>query len=868
MELDLKESINDLTVKLPSTSGKAKVDLLNTIVDLYQIWDDDNQMQVDQACPFATQAFNEAKKINYKRGLGYAILKLAYCELLRAGIHKAKNKFVETSSITTIEGQVSQSLKISKEIKDQVMTGSTYVLMGRLEGLKGNKEKHISYLKTGIEIIEKYAPLQSKKAYREQIYTGSCDSCDGYEFRLAELYSTLNFFQPNKSDDFEYTRKALSYYERSGAKTVMAIIYERIGQSTVFTNLRASIQNFKLAASLAEQDKNEELEMRLNLKLCAMYWNSGDFENGLVYSKKSARLAEKLLKQKHTPGNKNQDLGLANYWMGRFYLIGGDYETAMWFIKKAYSFFPSPLLVAELGEIHRTMGNYDSAMYYLSSFADKKDALPITKKYLSNLYISLGEYDKALPFNEESIEIEKKNNNLSNLGSSYTNAALISIGKKDLQKALDYSRTSVELLTKTNKNIRLIESLLVFSDIFNRLGRYDSAFIYLKKYTALKDSLINRQSIIKLNDFKNELEEEKRSGQIRILQKDNQIKAQQLQEQLLLQQKGTAQLALLYKDTKIKDQQLLIKDQEIYIKEQQLKEQLLLKERNVSQLKLLDNENKLQTQKLRQQTTLRNALLGGLFAFFAIAIFSFRYIVLKQNNERLKHEKKQAELQQQTAELEMQALRAQMNPHFIFNCLSSINKFILKNESREASDYLTRFSRLIRTVLTNSQLSKIPLSDEIEMLRLYLEMERLRFSNSFDYSIIFENAIEPESVYIPPLILQPICENAIWHGLMHKESHGTLTVRLTSSNKWIECIITDNGVGRKKAAELRSKKSNHEKSFGVKITTERLALFNQHQPGSYEVTDLYDEAGNATGTSVRLLINIHSPNTVREIQVG
>src|SRR5258705_1706085 len=147
--------------------------------------------------------------------------------------------------------------------------------------------------------------------------------------------------------------------------------------------------------------------------------------------------------------------------------------------------------------------------------------------------------------------------------------------------------------------------------------------------------------------------------------------------------------------------------------------------------------------------------------------------------QQLESEKKQVELQRQAVELEMQALRAQMNPHFIFNCLSAINRIILKNESKTASDYLTRFSRLIRMVLINSQKAMIPLEDELQMLRLYLDMERLRFKNSFDYTISFTNAIDAGAVLIPSLLLQPFCENAVWHGLMQKEEQGHLTIELS-----------------------------------------------------------------------------------------
>ena len=134
-------------------------------------------------------------------------------------------------------------------------------------------------------------------------------------------------------------------------------------------------------------------------------------------------------------------------------------------------------------------------------------------------------------------------------------------------------------------------------------------------------------------------------------------------------------------------------------------------------------------------------------------------------------------------------------------------------------------------------------------------MERLRFSNSFDYNIVYSNAIEPESVYIPPMILQPICENAIWHGLMHKEGQGKLNIQVSMVGRELNCTIADNGIGRAKAMVLKSKSGDKQKSFGLKITTERLALFNNEKTSaSYYVEDLKDENGEDAGTRVTLKI--------------
>jgi len=224
--------------------------------------------------------------------------------------------------------------------------------------------------------------------------------------------------------------------------------------------------------------------------------------------------------------------------------------------------------------------------------------------------------------------------------------------------------------------------------------------------------------------------------------------------------------------------------------------------------------------------------------------------------QKLESEKTKSELQHQASELEMQALRAQMNPHFIFNCLSSINRFILKNKTEEASDYLTKFSRLIRMVLNNSKQSFISLEDELETLRLYLEMERLRFKNSFDYSFTYKNSVDIDNIFIPPLLLQPFAENAIWHGLMHKQEKGFLNFDFCAEEKFLTCTITDNGVGREQAELLKSKSAEKQKSMGLKITTERLSLLNNNsnEQTFFTIEDMTDGNGNATGTRVHLKI--------------
>jgi len=221
---------------------------------------------------------------------------------------------------------------------------------------------------------------------------------------------------------------------------------------------------------------------------------------------------------------------------------------------------------------------------------------------------------------------------------------------------------------------------------------------------------------------------------------------------------------------------------------------------------------------------------------------------------RLESEKTKSELQHQASELEMQALRAQMNPHFIFNSLNSINRFILQNNKAEASEYLTKFSKLVRMILQNSQASLISLESELESLSLYLEMEALRFNNYFTYKISVQKDIDAEVLKVPPLIIQPYVENAIWHGLMHKEETGELNIDISSHEDHLYFRITDNGIGRKKAAALASKSATKHKSMGLRITAQRIAMMQSMNAREVPVSivDLTYPDGSGAGTEVTI----------------
>ena len=335
---------------------------------------------------------------------------------------------------------------------------------------------------------------------------------------------------------------------------------------------------------------------------------------------------------------------------------------------------------------------------------------------------------------------------------------------------------------------RMIEGYQLISNIYSQTGHFDSAFYYLNKYTALKDSVLTHKFLSRLNYFASVTEDDRKQASLVLLDKDNKIKEAQL----------------------------------------------------------------------RQQSLVNKILIGSIFIFALLGFIILRNVSLKRKNEILGNKKKQAELQQQAAEFKMQTLRTQMNPHFIFNSLNSINRFILENNKPNSSRYLTKFSRLIRMILQNSQSSSISLKSELESLELYLEMETMRFDNHFSYKISVPPDLNISRLKVPPLIIQPYVENAVWHGLMHKEEKGDLDIEITQEGDYLHFKITDNGIGREQAARIASKSATKHKSMGLLITADRIAMIQNSNGNESAVVihDLVHADGSAAGTEVHIKIPV------------
>ena len=253
-----------------------------------------------------------------------------------------------------------------------------------------------------------------------------------------------------------------------------------------------------------------------------------------------------------------------------------------------------------------------------------------------------------------------------------------------------------------------------------------------------------------------------------------------------------------------------------------------------------------------KELSIKNWLLAGsgilLLLLVIIAFFIYKNIQTEKKREV-------SSFKQYIAETKMQALRAQMNPHFLFNSLNSIENFIMKNEKRAASDYLNKFSTLIRMILDSSRVEKVPFAQDFEAIGLYVELEQLRFNHKFKFTTFLSDGLLNNDYMVPPLLIQPFVENAIIHGLSHSEKeYLELKISVKAEVDSLIYEIEDNGIGRIQSKKYKINGGRSHESLGLKVTMERIAILNTQNKdeASLDITDLYNPAGEPTGTLVRL----------------
>lgn len=601
--------------------------------------------------------------------------------------------------------------------------------------------------------------------------------------------------------------------------------------------------------------------------------------------------------------------GIFNFFIAKAYAYQYTKpDSAIVYYKKVLPYFPDKMRkyhvysVREIMERYAEMGNKDSSFVYLDSLNALIDTMPVSSpkrvslsQNIATTYQWFGMFNTAIRYFQLAVNGERKNGNKKGLGLALANLGELYSESEDDIKAIQFSKEALSYLV--DNNMPFIMTALNVATYYTNLKQYDSAFLYLsiseKRATQINDA--NNLLVIRLTLAQIYLGQKKYGLAHPLLEKclvnfttngDNwnltrtyisfanldtceqhyykalsnlrkglQIAKEDKQQPLeviILQNLATA-------SSKLKDYKSAFEYQREYLAQKdsltsqktkasmadlEVSYQTLEKEKMIKDLQEENNIKRLQL--INNNQTFYFYLAGFIMLFLILGI------VFYQRNHRNK-----LETEKMKAELQTQVLRSQMNPHFIFNCLNSIENFIMLNDQIQASDYLNKFSILIRSILDSSRNEMLPIAKDMEALRLYVELEQLRFNNKFNYKDFTDPALIGGDYCVPSLLIQPYVENAIIHGLANSENEDlNLTVTASLEHDKIKFIIQDNGIGRIQSTEYNRLNKPYHKSVGLKITEDRINLYKRgnETDGSIKITDLYDEFNNPAGTKVEITI--------------
>jgi tetratricopeptide (TPR) repeat protein len=522
-----------------------------------------------------------------------------------------------------------------------------------------------------------------------------------------------------------------------------------------------------------------------------------------------------------------------------------------------------------------------------------KDTLTLASALndLGNIYKELALFNQAIDTYFEALKLWELKGNTSGISIAYGSIGLMYFYQKEWDKSLEYYRKKLPLSISEGDLWEVSKTYNSIAMIFNSQTWYDSALVYLQlglevnrqinlpsgiadSYHNIAKTLLLKLEIDSAYHYMNMamaiaedidivaiVNYHITLGHIQWARKEykqalnHALTSYNMAKELhlpLVVYESAALLSDLYYVLKRKD---LAYD---YLKEyQQLSDSISNDEflKRVTRMEIqhdFDKKQKeaeitrmeekiMQANRIRQQKLYANGLLILLILLIVISLLFIRHDRLRVRYARM--------------DLEQKLLRAQMNPHFIFNSLCAVQEFILAGKPQEANTFLAKIAKLMHNILENSREEFIPLEKEIETVKLYLDIQQLRFAIRFNYDIRLDESIEPENISIPPMLTQPCIENSIEHGFLNSREKGNLTIKYSLDNGLMKLEVTDNGIGRQKAEE-RKAVENKKKSISTMVTTERLENFRKkwkHKGIRYEIQDLYNEA-IAIGTKVTIML--------------
>ncbi|MCA0363782.1 MAG: tetratricopeptide repeat protein [Bacteroidetes bacterium] len=550
-----------------------------------------------------------------------------------------------------------------------------------------------------------------------------------------------------------------------------------------------------------------------------------------------------------------------------------DYKSSLSFLQRAiieaqkigntdlyiYALNMLGVTYRRMDEVRLALDNHKLALSHAEKINPKSESIlrsiAISQNSIGNIYLSLKQYDLALKQFEKSLGIEQKLGNKLGLAINYQNLGIIAEAQNNLPDALKNYKASLSYNNEINSALGKIICNNSIGQVLIKQNKAAEGLRYIQPTIIQSEELGDKyyMTLARINSgwaqtkLKNYSDAEKnlRMGLYYSIENDFKSSTSEAYEHLsnLYEAMGDYKNALL--NMKLKQQY-----GEKVLNEENLRytQELILKydsEKKENQIRLLEKENELVKYKLRDNQRIM------VFAAILFALLGVLFLIWYRQYQ-LKNEKK-------VLMLEQQMLRSQMNPHFLFNSLNSIKLFIINNEKETAVYYLNKFSKLIRTILSNSQEKEITLKEELETMELYLNIENIRFTEKINYEVVIEDGIYPEEIKIPSLILQPFIENAIWHGLSNKKGDKNLKINIQKTDdSGVRFEIIDNGIGRELAQKIKDSKVSKQTSIGLKLTKERLQNFAKNLSKTTEINfeDMYDAHKNPVGTKAIITIPI------------
>jgi len=530
-----------------------------------------------------------------------------------------------------------------------------------------------------------------------------------------------------------------------------------------------------------------------------IYFNQGDIPKSLEYIHKGLRLRE----------DKKDSKGMANSSNNIGYIYDNQGEP-----KKALEYYRKSLAIQEgiddkngialswvnIGTIYHYQNNFNEALecYYKSLKIYKELGVrkgeALSLNNIASAYKQQKKADEALEYYQKSLKIREEIADKEGMAFSLNNIGRVYYNEKSFLEAKKYASQSLALARAIGYPENIKNAAKLLSEINEEQGNGMEALKMHKLYISMRDSIKNEATL-----------------------------------------KATAQQQAKYEYEK----QKVIDDKE-----------------NEKQIAISFEQE-------QKQKIISYSVAGGLglVILFSIFIFNRLQITRKQKitieEQKIEVEKTNKELEIEKQNIELKALKAQINPHFIFNSLNSIQKHIIENNKEEAHDYLTKFGKIMRSTLENSEEKSIPIKEEKELLQMYVELEAKRLKNGIDFKVKIDESIDIYNLKIPPMLLQPFIENAIKHGITDIEGKGEIVLKIEQNGENLICSVVDNGIGRK-ASEAKKKKSvqAEHRSMGMEITQNRLRNIWKKYGEKHEIliTDLIDNSGKALGTSVQLII--------------